>query len=151
MTRPQKLNVIIEVELIERDQIIPTSFWQNGSAAGTGTAADLHADQAHEQVLLDTLRADPARYAEFIRTIVIGRVEDILVNRLIPELSQVGHSYTASLQVLEELLPCLPRAAQEHFQQGMREGWLSEGTESVFNAVQATPLRLTVHYPVESK
>jgi len=144
MARTQKINVIIEVELTESDQIIP-----DPSTKSSASTAETQADQAHEQALLDALRADPTRHAAFIKSVVISSVEEILLHRMIPELSEFGHPYAASLKVLKELVPGLSDPAQTHFQQGMLEDWFSEGTMSVFNAVQAKPVQLTVEYPVK--
>jgi hypothetical protein len=144
MARTQKINVVIEVELTESDQIIP-----DDCTTTTQSAAEIQADQEHEQALLDALRADPTRYTAFIKTIVVGSMEEILVNRLLPQLSQLGHPYTAGLKVLKELVPGLPGPAQAHFQQGLHDQWFSDGTMSVFNAVQAVPVHLTVEYPVK--
>lgn len=151
MVNLQKIRVTIEVELQESAQIMPTPFTQaaGGDAAAGLTAADLQAERLHEQALLEALRADPASHAEFIKMAVISSLESLGIHRMLPGLAQIKDTYTVSLNVLKNLVPHLPPAAQAHFQQAIAEGWLSDCTEGLFNAVQAEPVRLTVDYPGE--
>ena len=138
MARTQKINVVIEVELRESEQILPRP---------SSADSDLTGDQSHEQTLLNALRDEPERYAEFVRLTVISSVEAYGAAHMLIGLARIQDTYTASLDVLEKLLPRLPQATQAHFQEGIEKGWISEGTDSVFNAVQAKPVSLAVEYP----
>lgn len=130
----QKVNVVIEVELAEVDHVLPTdpAFFRDGE---------------HEQILLAALKADPASYDAFIRTVVIGSVAALATGREIDALAHMNCSYTAGLAVLESLFSQLPSTSRQHFEQAQREGWLSEGTLSIHDTIQASPIRLTVEYP----
>jgi len=140
MIRSKKLLVTIEVDLLESDHV----------TLDATTPADLpeaQAELAHEQALLDALRADPVRYADFITTLVVGRLEGLRITRMVPELANLDDAYTASVEILESLIPELPPTAQAYFQQDIHPGWVLGCLESIFEAIQVNPLRLTVAHP----
>ncbi|MCB2410754.1 hypothetical protein [Hymenobacter lucidus] len=144
MASSRKIKVVIEVELVDDDNA-PANY----TIVSDLSAAELEVSKQHEQAMLAALRADPASYAEFVKNIVIGSIEASGVNREISELARVRDYYTASVAVLQNLIPKLPAEAQQYYQQATREGWLADGTDLVFDTIKATPLTLTVEYPVE--
>ncbi|UOQ69894.1 hypothetical protein [Hymenobacter volaticus] len=66
---------------------------------------------------------------------------------MLPGLAQIHDTYTASLDVLVSLLPRFPEPAQAYLQEGIIKGWIMDGEDSLFNTIEATPVRLTVEYP----
>jgi len=150
MTHTQKIKVVLEVDLTEEDRIIPRrslQYLDNDSDTLVEMDEQSPSDLVHEQTLLTALQADPLRYAEFVRTLVIYSLDILGMNEGFARLASLKDTCTASLQVLEEVVPHLPPAARAHFQQTKQEGWLSEGTGSVYNAIQVTPVSLRVEYP----
>ncbi|WP_375434924.1 hypothetical protein [uncultured Hymenobacter sp.] len=133
----QKIKVIIEVELREHVPSIPVLPASDADVKG----------HEYEQALFAALRADPERYAEFVRTLILTSVEAYGLNRMLPELAQINDTYTASLEVLESLLPRFSQPAQLYLQEGIDKGWITEGKDSLFNTIEATPVLLTVEYP----
>ncbi len=61
-------------------------------------------------------------------------------------LANLRDIYTASLEVLKAVVPKLPPAAQAHYQQLIQDGFLSEGTQPLYQAMEFTPLRLTASF-----
>jgi hypothetical protein len=143
MASSQKVKVVIEVELVD-DENAPVPY----TIVSNLTATELAENKRHERAMLTALRADPASYAEFVKNTIIGSIDASGVNREISELAQVRDYYTACVAVLQNLIPRLPADAQQYFQQATREGWLADGTDLVFDTIKATPLTLTVEYPV---
>lgn len=150
MARTHKLKVIIEVDVTEEDHIVPRMSRQHSGGA-SNLAVEMPdpspTDQPHTQTLLTALQADPDRHAEFIKILAIYSLDILGVNEGFAGLAQLHDSYTASLQVLRDLIPYLPPAAQAHFQPFIDEDLLSEGTMAVYDALQVTPVSLRVEYP----
>jgi hypothetical protein len=133
----QTIRVIIDVELRERTP----------STAPPTTSDPKVVGHAYEQALFAALRADPARYADFIKAQIVSMLEVYGVNTLFAELAQLHDTYTASILALEGLLPAFSEPAQAYLQESISKGWITEGEDSIFSTVQATPVRLTVEYP----
>ena len=133
----QKINVIIEVEL--REQPLPRS------SAGDPTS-DMES-HGYEQALFAALQADPARYAAFIRLLALGSVEAYGIHRLLAGLAQVHDTHTASMRVLESLLPLFSRPAQAYLHQAITDGSIMESTTSLFTRLQVDPVCLRIDYP----
>jgi hypothetical protein len=147
----QKIKVVIEVELIEYEQLTEVSRALQAADSTTSvsqpTSSEEQADLLHGQTLLELLRADPASYAEFVKNRIVSSLESLEVHRQLASLANLKCSYSAGLDVLTRLLPQLPSSARLHFQQASQQGWMSEGTDLLFGAVQANPISLTVEFP----
>ena len=147
----KKVKIIIEVELSEQKHVIdsiPASL-ELSSILGKGMQDATLEEQMnlhHAQLLLDALRADPASYAEYVKSIIIGSLESIETNKMIPSLANIECTYSAGLAVLESLLHRLPPNTQHYFKQAIQQGYISECTESVFNSFKACPISLTVNH-----
>jgi len=118
MSRTHKINVIIEVELTEHEHVQPELVHPSAKVV---SPADQLPHRRHEQLLLDVLRADPARYAEFVRAAIVDTLGTWEFNRTLVRLAQIPDPYTASQQVLQNLLPHLPLATQTYFRQAFQE------------------------------
>jgi hypothetical protein len=145
----QKVRVIIEVELVEHPTITPRLARK---AWGTvqyepGTSADPQENMVHELVLLNALRAAPAQYVEFVKARIVHAVEIIGVNNALGILAKLPDSYGAGLDILEDLIKTLPEASRQFFQPAIEGEFLSEEVALVFEAIEATPVSLTVEYP----
>lgn len=142
MLLPPKVKVVIEVEISEQPIRDHYEIWGHHIPE-----AEQEAERHHNQALLDLLRSKPDSYSEFIRTVVVGSIEELEMNRDITRLSTIGCPYTASLAILQKLFPQLSKDSQQYFQQASQEGWLSEGVEPAFSAIRAIPISLSVEYP----
>ncbi|HEX8349903.1 MAG TPA: hypothetical protein VF598_08065, partial [Hymenobacter sp.] len=100
----QTIKVIIDVELRERTP----------STAPLPASDPEAASHAYEQALFVALRADPERYAEFIKAQIVSMIEVYGVNTLFAELAQLHDTYTASILALESLLPSFSEPAQAY-------------------------------------
>ncbi|UOG77431.1 hypothetical protein MTX78_23640 (plasmid) [Hymenobacter tibetensis] len=138
--RIQTIKVVIDVEL--REQAPSTAPLPASDPEAEG--------HAYEQALFAALRADPERYAEFIKARVISRIEAFGFNNMFAGLAQLPDTYTASVVVLESLLPGFSEPAQAYLQESITNGWITESKDSIFTTVDATPVRLTVEYPPQS-
>ena len=142
MARTQKIKVVFEIELTEADHIASPGGAED--PAGAATTHEERADRVHAQTLLTALRANPTLYAEFVKTLALYSLDILGMNQGFAGLANLRDIYSASLEVLRAVVPQLPPAAQAHYQQLMEDGLLSEGTQPLYDAMQLTPLRLTV-------
>lgn len=140
----QKVKVVIEVEICDSGQPAKDHYeiWGNSISE-----AEEEAEKQHNQALLTALRSNQANYIDFIKTIVVGSIESLEINREVTALAKMGYPYSASMAILQKLFPQLPVASQQYFQQASNEGWLSESIELIFNTIWAHPINLTVEYP----
>lgn len=136
--RIQKLQIVIEVELHERALSSPSLPEAKVDTEGHG----------YEQALFASLEADPARYAEFVKLLAIQSLESCGIHRMIAGLAQIRDTYTASMQILQSLVPRFAPPAQAHLHQAIEQGWIMDGPDSLFERVQAEPVSLRVEYPV---
>jgi hypothetical protein len=146
MARTQTIQVVIEVELTEHAQIIPHPLPQ--VVARRLTLAEQQANEGHEQALLEVLRADATRYAEFVRLLLGETLASYEAKRQLVALAQIPDVTEAVYTLLRELVPRLPAAAQAYFHRAQQQHQFVQSVESVFNAVEVTPLRIRVEYPV---
>jgi len=142
MARTKKIKVVFEIELTEADHI--ASLATPEDPVGAAATHEERADRVHAQTLLTALRADPTLHAEFVRILALYSLDIIGMNGGFAGLANLRDLYSASLEVLRTVVPQLPLAAQAHYQQLMEDGLLSEGTQPLYEAIQLTPLRLTV-------
>jgi hypothetical protein len=147
MARTQTIQVVIEVELTEHEQIIPHPLPQ--VVARRPTLAERQANEGHEQALLEVLRADPERYAEFVRLMLGETLASYEAKRQLVALAQIPDATEAMYTLLRELVSRLPSAAQVYFHQSQQHRFV-QSVEGVFNALEMTPLRIRVEYPVPS-
>lgn len=145
MTRTQTIQIVIEVQLTEHAQIIPHP--PHPVVARHASPAERFANEGHEQALLETLRADPERYAEFIRLLLVEVLAEYEANRQLVALAQIPDSAVAGYNLLQDLVPRLSPAAQAYFHRAQREQRFADTVESVFNVVEVVPLRIRVEYP----
>ena len=116
MARTQIIQVVIEVELTEHDQIIP-----HPALAQRSTPAEQRDNERHEQALLEVLRADPARYAEFIRFLLGETLASCEADRQLVALVQIPEATEVVYTLLKELVPRLPSAAQAYFHRAQQQ------------------------------
>jgi hypothetical protein len=134
----QKIKVVIEMELRERAPA-------NSSIPDSEMDAEGH---GYEQALFAMLEADPERYAEFVRILAVTSLEIRGMHHEISELAQIRDTYTANMQLLNSFLPRFSQPAQAYLHQAIEEGWITDGTDSIFERVQVEPVSLHVEYPV---
>jgi len=146
MPRTQTIQVVIEVELTEYEQIIPHP--PHPVVAQRPSPAEQLANEGHEQVLLDMLRADPAQYAKFVRFLLAEVLGTYEAKRQLVALAQISDAPEAGYSLLRDLVPRLPPAAHAYFHRAQQQQRFVQSVESVFNAVEVTPLRIRVEYPV---
>lgn len=146
MARTQTIQVVIEVELTEHAQIIPHPL--PPVVARRLTPAEQRENEGHEQALLEVLRADPARYAEFIHLLLGEVLATYAAKRQLVALAQISDATEAVYTILQELVPRLPSAAQAYFHRAQQQHRFVQSVESVFNALEVTPLRIRVDYSV---
>jgi hypothetical protein len=147
----KKVKIIIEVELSEQEHVIDSTPNPLDHSLRLGidmkdATLEEQMNLQHAQLLLDALRADPASYAEYVKCIIIGSLEGIEINKMIPSLANIECTYSAGLAVLESLLPKLPPNTQHHFKQAIQQGYISECTELVYNSFKACPISLAVNH-----
>lgn len=145
MTRRQTIQVVLEVDLLEHEQIVPEPL--HPLVDQRPAPAERLANEEHAQALWDALRADPVRYAEFVRMIIVETLDTYESRRRLVPLAQIPDPTLAGYQLLRELVPHLPAATQAHFQRALQERRFTNSTHSVFNAVEVTPLHIRVEYP----
>lgn len=136
--RVQTIRMVIDVEVRERAP-------NNPSLPDLDTTAEGH---GYEQALFAMLEADPELYAEFIKIQAIISLEGLGIHNLISSLAQIRHTHTASMQVLQRLLPRFSPPAQAYLDEAIEEGWIMDGSDSIFNRVQVEPVSLHMEYPV---
>lgn len=136
MESVRKIRIVIDAELRER---VPTTPSQSATDSDP-------TEHSYEQALFNALRADPERYADFIKIRAITSLEILGLHNEISGLVQVRDSYTASIRTLESLLPSLPQPAQQYLQEALTKGWIMDD-ESLYNTVQIVPLSLAIEYP----
>lgn len=141
MSHVQKIRIIIDAELQDRVPTVPAQHVSPGDQEGYG----------YEQALFNALRADPVRYAEFIRIRAINTLEILGMNNEISSLAQIRDSYTAGIQMLTSFLSTLPQPAQEYLQDGLIKGWIMDDPDSIYNTVEVKLLQLTVEYPTRQE
>lgn len=144
MASSQIVKVVIEVELID-DGDAPVTH----TLTSKHSVAEMEASKRHEQAMLTALRSDATIYAQFVRNTILGSIEALGIHNEIGGLAQVRCSFSANVALLETLVPRLPADAQQYYQQAAQEGWLSDGTELVFDTIKATPLTLAVEYGID--
>jgi len=98
MARTQTIQVVIEVELTEHAQIIPHPL--PPVVAQRLTPAEQQANEGHEQALLEVLRADPARYAEFIHLLLGETLAGYEAKRQLVALAQIPDATEAVYTLL---------------------------------------------------
>ena len=139
MESVRKIRIVIEAELRERVPTMPSS-----------SATDLDPlEYSYEQALFSALRADPERYAAFIKIRAITSLEILGLHNEISKLAQIRDSYTASIKTLESLLPSLPQPAQQYLQEALTKGWIMDDADSIYNTMQIEPLSLAIEYPTD--
>ncbi|MCB2410933.1 hypothetical protein [Hymenobacter lucidus] len=135
----QKIKVVIEVELRERPPSALSVPDSEADAEGHG----------YEQALFAMLQADPERYADFVKILAITSLESYGIHHMIAGLAQISDTYTAGIQILKSLVPRFSSQAQVYLHQAIEEGWIMDGTDSIYNRVKAEPISLSVEYPVQ--
>jgi hypothetical protein len=143
MATTQKIRVVLEVDLTYDEHA--RSSYPLGTNAD---AAESAIDTAFAHVLLAALREDPVRYAEFVKTVVVGGIQVFEECRELVGLAGIGCPYTTGLTILQQVIPQLSPEAQAHFQLANQEDWFSESVDTIYNAVKATPTKMSVEYPV---
>ena len=139
MESVRKIRIVIEAELRER---VPTT--------PSPSAPDIDPlECGYEQTLFSALRDDPERYAEFIKIRAITSLEILGMHNEISGLAQIRDSHTASIRILESLLPSLPQPAQHYLQEALTKGWIMDDADSIYNTLKIEPLSLTIEYPTE--
>ncbi|MGI4734863.1 MAG: hypothetical protein ACRYG7_06735 [Janthinobacterium lividum] len=139
MATTQKIRVVLEVDLTYDEQA------RSSYLLGTG-ANDT--DTAYAHALLSALQDDPVRYVEFVKTVVVGGIQVFEEGRELVGLSGISCPYTAGLTLLEQVIPQLSPEAQAHFYLANQEHWFSQSVDMIYNALSATPTKMTVEYPV---
>jgi hypothetical protein len=135
--RVQTLRMVIDVEVRERAPRTP-------SRPDSGTTAEEH---GYEQALFAMLEADPELYTEFIKVQAIISLESLGLHRMIASLAQILDTHTASMQVLQRLLPRFKASAQTYLGKAIEEGSIMDGSDRLFNRVQVEPVSLQIEYP----
>ena len=139
MVTTQKIRVVLEVDL--------TYYEQARANRRLGTTAN-DTNTAYARALLAALQDDPVRYVDFIKTIVMNGIQVFEEGRALVGLSGMDSPYTAGLEILEQVIPQLSQEAQTHFHLANQENWFSESVDTIYNALSATPTKMTVEYPV---
>jgi hypothetical protein len=67
--------------------------------------------------------------------------------RALVGLSGINSPYTAGLEILEQVISQLSPEAQVHFNLANQKNWFSESVDTIYNALSATPIKMTVEYP----
>lgn len=142
MARTQNIKVVFEIELIEAEDI--ASPMVPDAPGGAVATPEERADRVYAQTLLTGLRANSTLHAEFVKILALYSLDILGMHQGFAGLANLRDTYTASLQVLRAVIPQLPPAAQAHYQQLIQEGTLSEGTMPLYQAMQCTPIRLTI-------
>jgi hypothetical protein len=124
--------MVIDVEVRERAPRTPPR-------PDSGTTAEEH---GYEQALFAMLEADPKLYAEFIKVQAIISLESMGIHRMIASLAQLRDTHTASMQVLQRLLPRFEPQAQAYLGKAIEQGSIMDGSDSLYNRVQVEPVRL---------
>lgn len=139
MATTQKIRVVLEVDLTYDEQARASHL--------PGTAVN-ETNTAYARALLTALQTNPSRYIDFIKTIVMNGIQIFEEDRALVGLSGMDSPYTAGLEILEQVIPQLSPVAQAHFHLANQENWFSESVDTIYNALSATPIKMTVEYPV---
>jgi hypothetical protein len=139
MATTQKIRVVLEVDLTYDEQARASHL--------PGTAVN-ETDTAYARALLAALQTDPVRYVDFIKTIVMNGIQVFEEGRALVGLSGISYPYEAGLEILEQVIPQLSPEAQAHFHLANQESWFSDSVDTIYNALSATPTKMSVEYPV---